>query len=461
MKWTSTPEFKVGLLIVFVGIMAVVMSLKVSEDPERLFKTKKVYFILEDAAGIEKNTPIYLAGIRIGAVKKVGLVDGKARVDVAVKKNVHISKSSQVEIRPTGILGDKSIFITPGKPEEELIKEGAQIADVSDKASMDKLIYEIGKIASSISELADNIKNAAKGDDSTSLGRIIKNVENFTGDLAEITAENQQDINGIVQEIRGITSKLDQFVNDDSPTGFQASWDGAMEGLRNIEGTISNFEDISEKINNGEGTIGRLVNDETTVEELNTAISGVNDFLYQSKKIETSLDFHSYYMTGEKEFKSFAGVKIQPGIDRYYLIQVVDDPEGFLNRTKTSTEINGAPSTVVEEAKFSKDRVRFNALFAKNIHDFTFKAGMIENRAGLAIDYNAYGGKLVFSGEAFDYDDLQLRARVKYELFRGVYLIGGIDDALKNRFNTSNPFFGGGLFLTNDDIKALVSGFLF
>lgn len=457
MNVLNTPEFKVGILILIVGAIIAVMSVKVSEDPSYLGSSHTAHFLMNDATGLVQNSPVYVAGIRVGVIKEIGLQSGLARILVTVNKDVRLTTSARVEIRAAGILGDKNVVIIPGDPNDPPLPEGGLIGSVDDQASIERLISEVSKITTTLSGVAENLKNATEGDSQTSLGRIIKNIEQLSGDLAEVSSGNKEKVADIVDRVHSISSTLDNFLNDESDEGFKAAWRQAIASLKNVERTVSNFEEISDKINRGEGTVGRLINDEETVEELNTALKGVNNFLDGGSKLQTSLDFNTVYLSGDEDFKSRLGIKIEPGLDRYYYVGIVDSPVGPSKTTETTTSINGGPETIENKREIFRDRIKFDALFAKNFYNWSLKGGVLESTGGFGVDYHMLGRKLILSAEAYDLEDFRARARVRYDFIKGVYVVGGADDLLDETKSKTNTFIGAGLFLTNDDLKLLLS----
>ncbi len=455
MSWLVAPEFKVGLLVLIVSGIIAGMSLRVSNDPSYLGSAKEAWFYIEDASGLVKNSRVRMAGIDVGIIEDIKLENGQARVEMVLQGEVPLTKSARIEIRPNGILGDKHVEIISGDPRDPPLRSGEQIIVVDDRASVDRLIAEVSKITKSLSAVAENVKAATEGDVDKPLGRIINNIEQLSSDLAALTRDNKGSISDIVANLKETTDTVNDLVNDESDDGFKAAWKDALGSLKRIEGSLRNVEEITGKINRGEGTIGKLVNDETTVEELNTAISGINNFLDASNKISTSIDYHSYYLTNGGVAKSFLNLKIQPGLDRYYEVGIVDDPQGVTERTVTRTTTNGSESLVDEEKRF-ETRVKFNALFAKNFYDFTLRGGIIENAGGVGADYYLFRKRLKLSLEAFDFSNLNLRASARYSIFNGVYLTGGGEDLVSTSGRASG-FIGAGIFLTNDDLKLLLS----
>jgi phospholipid/cholesterol/gamma-HCH transport system substrate-binding protein len=449
----STPEFKVGAMVLIVSSLIGVMSLKVNEGPGFFSRSKKYWFDLKDASGLVENSAVKSSGIKVGVIEKIKLIDDKARIYVLVNGELKMRTSGFVELRSDGILGDRHVELVPGAQTDAEIEDGDQILSTSETGSINALMKEVSKISASVGQLAENLNKAtgAEGDTSTSLGRIIRNIENLTADVASITGENKQKINEIVSNIHSVSKQLEKFIGSDSSSGFAAGWQKAVDSLSRIDTSLRNIEEITGKINHGQGTIGRLVNDEETVDKINEAIGNFNDFVGGASQMETSFDFHSEYLSSPGLTKSYLNLKIQPGLDRFYELGIIDDPRG-LEQT-TNIKQTGTTTSNIDETRTFKNKVKFNALFAKNFYDFTIKGGIIENSGGVALDYYLYRRDLKFSLEAFSFDSMILRAYLKYNIFKGLYMIAGGDHLTNGDMRSG--FVGAGLFITNDDLKFL------
>ena len=455
MNLLNTPEFKVGLLVVVISILIGIMSMRVSENPSFMGRTKHVWFEVENASGLIKKSPVSVAGIRVGVIENIKLQDGRAIVEMIVRSDVILTESSKIEIRANGILGDKHVEIIPGPMESPVLKSPEQqIRVVEDNASIDQLMGEIGKITKSLSVIADNIRDATEGNKEKPLGKIIANLESLTGNLSDIVQEKKDEVSNMIGHLEDITETLDNIINDKSEEGFQFRFKNSMASL---ERTLASIDEISHKIESGEGTIGRLVNDEETVEELNTAIAGVNQFIQAGSKLQTAFDYYSHYLTSGNGVRSYIGTRIQPGPDRFYEIAGISSPEGVITRfTRTRTTDGGSPISTVEENNHQY-KLRFTALFGKTFYNLSVKGGLIESRGGLGLEYNFYRDHFRLSVDAFDFDTPNLRAYLRYNFFKGLYVVGGQQYILEEGNNSSTGFIGAGLFLTNDDIKYALS----
>lgn len=453
MGFLKTLELKVGALVILVGGLIGIMSMQVSDDPAFLQRKQHAYFLLPSANGLIKGSAVKSAGIPIGVIKDITLQSGQARIDISVKADVPLKTSAVVAIKSMGILGDKHVEIYAGEDTDPPLASGAQILNVKDQGSLDNIITKVGDIADSLKKVSDNLADAVSDDGTNKhiLGRIMLNIEKLTGDLSQITGENKKQISEIVDQVHDITSSLDELINDESDDGFKKTWKRTMV---RIDSTMKNIDEVAAKVNKGEGTIGKLINDDTTVEELNTAIQGVSNLLDGASRIQTAFDFHGNYLGEIGETKTNIGIHIQPGLDRFYYIGIIDDPAGVVK--ETNIKQTGSSTADYDEVKTYKNKTKFTLLYGMNFWDFTIRGGIIEDRGGLGVDYNFFRRKLRLSAEAFDFDKTNLRFNVRYNLMWGIYVQAGIDDALDNNKRQSG-YLGAGLFLTNDDLKLLLT----
>lgn len=448
-------EFKVGAMVVVIGGLIAFMSMQISDSPSMFSKTQKAWFLVPSAAGLIKNSAVKSAGIPVGVIDDIRLQDGQARIDISIKADVPLTSSAAVQMMSNGILGDKYIEIYPGSVGDPPLEKGSQILTVQDKGSLDGVIGKVGTIADDLKSVSNALKEAVSDDGTRKhvLGRIMKNIEVLSGDLAQMTTANKDKIGDIVDQVQDVTATLDDLINDQSDTGFKQTWKKTMV---RIDSTLKNVDEIASKINKGEGTVGKLINDPETVEGLNTAIEGVNSLFDVAGHLQMGFDFHADYLGSVDATKSYIGLRIQPGLDRFYEIGIIDDPAGLVDHSKTVTAVNGGPETSEKSTTTYYDKTKLTLLFGKNFWDWTIKGGLIESSGGVGLDYYTLAHKLRLSIEAFDLSKTNLRASIKYDLKYGFYLNAGYNDIL-DKNDVRSAYLGVGLFLTNDDLRLLLA----
>ncbi|MCB0357366.1 MAG: MCE family protein, partial [Bdellovibrionales bacterium] len=85
----------------------------------------------------------------------------------------------------------------------------------------------------------------------------------------------------------------------------------------------------------------------------------------------------------------------------------------------------------------------------------TVKGGIMESAGGIGFDYHLLNRRLRLSLEALDFEDVNVRAFIRFQLLKGIYLVGGGDELANKDLRSS--FIGAGIFITNDDLKTLAS----
>lgn len=457
MSFLSAVEFKVGAMVVAVASLIGYMSMQVSDNPTFLSRHQKAWFLIPDAAGLIKGSAIKSAGIPVGSIRGITLQDGQARVDIGVKSDVPLTTSAAVNIKSNGILGDKYIEVYPGSPKDPPLGDGAQILNIKNKGSLDSVVESVGEVTDSLKDVATKLKEAVSEDGTRNhvLGRIILNIETLTKDLSEMTQANKGKINDIIDQVRDVTGTLDELINDQSDKGFKKTWKNAMA---RIDSSLKNIDEITDKVNRGEGALGKLVSDENTAEDLQSAIAGLNNLVGSGDRLQMGFDFNGNYLQEVGATKSYIGVRLQPGLDRYYEIGLIDDPAGVVDtesfRQKTG---NGDYSDTTTTEKTFYNKTKLTVTFNKNFWDWTIKAGLIESAGGAGLSYHLWRRKVSLGVEAFDFGHVNVRPSVRVDLTHGFYLTGGLSDAL-DKNNARSGYLGAGLFLTNDDLKLLMSG---
>jgi len=447
MNLLKAAEFKVGMLVIIVAGLIAFMSMQVNNDPTLFGRANEAWFQLKDAGGMVKGSAVKTAGIPVGVIKNISLQDGLARIDMTLRDDIKLYVSASVTVKSQGILGDKYIEINPGLSTDPPLPRGGQILNVGDKGSLDNVIASVGEIAGSLKETAKALQEAVTEDGTRKhiLGRIVSNIEKLTADLSQITGENKEKIGEIVDKVNNITASLEEVLGDETPQGLKAR----------LASTMKNVDEITTKINKGEGTIGKLINDEETVEGLNTAIDGVNGFLDTAGRTQTGLDFHSEYLGNVGGAKTTVAIRIQPGLDRYYYLGIVDDPAGLVDRSEQTVTTNGVSTETQTKTRFL-NKTKFTAQFAKNFYDLTIRGGLIDNVGGVGMDYVFWRDKLKFTLEGLEFSSFNLRSQLQYNLYRGMYLNVGVQDIFNKGGKYSN-YLGAGLLLTNDDLKMLLT----
>ena len=200
----------------------------------------------------------------------------------------------------------------------------------------------------------------------------VNNLEKFTGTLAQ----NQANFDKIAGNLAELTEALRGTV---------------VKSRENVEESLERIASITRKVDQGKGTVGKLINDDETVTKLNEAVDNLNDALGGLKQLETEVGYHTEYLGKSEEFKHYVNLTLKPKPDKAFIFDFVSDPSPSPDRiTRETTITSGGVSSVVttETATVSRNKFRFSAQLAKQFYDFTVRGGIIESRGGVGFDYS-------------------------------------------------------------------------
>jgi phospholipid/cholesterol/gamma-HCH transport system substrate-binding protein len=108
------------------------------------------YAVIADfpsVAGLKAGSAVEIAGVEIGRVDRIGLLDYTARVTMTIKSDVKLQEDAIASIKTRGRIGEKYIKINPGGS-EKLIKPNGKLTEVEPPIDIEELIskYVFGKV---------------------------------------------------------------------------------------------------------------------------------------------------------------------------------------------------------------------------------------------------------------------------------------------------------------------------
>jgi phospholipid/cholesterol/gamma-HCH transport system substrate-binding protein len=101
-----------------------------------------VYADFSSVAGLKVGDPAEIAGVRIGRVEAMGLVDDRARLQLRIQDNVKIQEDVIASVRARGLIGDKFVLLTPGAS-DKIISPGGRIRETESPPDIADLIGKI------------------------------------------------------------------------------------------------------------------------------------------------------------------------------------------------------------------------------------------------------------------------------------------------------------------------------
>jgi phospholipid/cholesterol/gamma-HCH transport system substrate-binding protein len=240
-------RFRVGI-VVLAALIFVMLGILMVGKRAHLFTARLPYRTeFKSAAGLVVGNPVRLNGVTVGNVIEVNLSPDPAKQDVNVvfeidrKIQKRIRTGTTAAVKTIGLLGDKYIELSGGKPEEPIVEPGGKIA-AAQAAGLEDILAGGGDLVGDLSGIARSLKSI--------LGKM---EEGGVGQNLNSTLASLSDVLGKVNRGESLAGKLLADRRYGEQTG--ASLTAAVNSLRNV------FAKVERDLNNGTGMIPALLSD--------------------------------------------------------------------------------------------------------------------------------------------------------------------------------------------------------
>jgi len=472
----------VGLLTA-ASILAFYVSIMFLSEEYSTRDTYRLHAYFKDASGLYQASRVNMAGIQIGNVSDIRLEGGRARVEMAILKHHRIYDNATVAKRTASIMGDAELGITPGTKEHRKLKDGDRIKRVIEQGGLDEIQRTVADIttdlkqvtqtankvfgspesAEKLEQILTNLRDITESLDRTletnteMVNKTVENLEGISEDSRPQIKEILENVRTVTEDIKGIIDQQEGEVGE-TVTDLKGSLKTLNSAIEKLDRTMTNIEKASDDVAAEKGTIGKLISDEQMGDQVAEAVEGASGLVSSIKRIQTIVGLRTEYNFFANSLKTYVSVQIQPKEDKYYLIEVVDDPRG--KRTVEVTDITSThpddPHYWHETRETTKHEFKFSFMFARKISFVTFRFGIKESSGGLGLDFHFFKESLSIETDLYDfsaniYPRLKVAAALRF--LRKIYIVGGIDDVLNKE---RDYFIGAQLRFNDEDLKAVL-----
>ncbi len=465
-----TPETKVGVVVVLILLLFMYMTLTVGKYSVFREVGYRVVVLFDSIAGLDPQAPVKMAGVPIGRVEQIELVEGRARVTVRVKPTVQLRRGAEAAIRSTGLLGEKYLEISQGRGEP--LGDGAVIRSKEEAGTFDEMLGRLGEIATDLKAVTSSLRQAIGSEEGrAALQETVTNIRDLTRGLAHLSR--------IVEKIEGGEGTLGRLVNDPSlydrlnetvqdlheTVAMLRRGEGALGKLltdpktaERVERTIQQLQNIAGRLERGEGAIGKLLSDKNVAAKLESAIEGVSETLGVIQRLRVYAGFRNEFQFDAPRKtldpgrnKGYFSLRLVPRPEKYYLIEIAGTPRAMV--TPVGTDAFAATQGLV-----------FSAEFGWRLWAVGARLGLMENTFGGGADAYAFRDRLQLSVDAWDFTKLDpqnryahLKGTVRLYPARWLFVQGGYDNPLNEDLKTA--FVGGGIEFEDEDLKYMLGRF--
>lgn len=291
MKYSK--EVKIGVFVVSVLVVSffVINYLRGKDIFNKEIELVSRY---DNVEGLVPSAPVFIKGYKAGKVAEVEYQPetDDFKVTCSVMKEFRIPSDSKMTIYAVDIMGGKGVKIDLGVS-ETLVVDGSELAPAKEAGLLDGLAAGVGPLLSKLGNTLDSLSVTVAGVNAMLSESNQAAISNTIAHLER----TMKSVNGIASTIDGKSAELIALVDNLASLSAKFSSiadkaDGAMTGVSSIvtkidetdiAGLVSSFKNLLEKINDPDGTVGKLLVDGSVYDSVDELLNDVDSLI---KKIE-------------------------------------------------------------------------------------------------------------------------------------------------------------------------------
>jgi len=518
-------ETRVGIFVLAAVGILIYMGFKVGAFRFDRMRYASYTVFFEDVSGLTRKAEVRIAGVKVGWVDKIRLEKDatmRAGADIMVLKGFNLYDNAHAVVRQDGLLGAKFVEIIPGDPLLTKLGPGGELKEPSVKpANVDEILLQVRDIAGHVEDVTKSFKDVIGGvKGEQQLRTIFDNLQQASERFASVSgvidrslSRNEDSIDALLkvgENIKKLTDKIDQNILpvfqesiekisgvfdrdfDRVASKIGETADALSEASIQARDSLSHIGSVTEKIDEGKGLLGKIINEDETYNDLRVAAEGIKNYFSKVDQLQIIFDAHTETMQRPAEnfrfedSKGYFDIRIHPNEDYFYLLQLASSAKGYVNRKEVirsyADDCNNVINTDAlnltdrdrlrfvfrkKKEKIKRHQFRLGLQFGKIFGPTAVRFGLFEGYAGLGMDLDIplIKDKLrwVTSLEGFDFIGWNRindrRPHLKWInrifIFKNIYTTFGADDFISK--HNANAFFGAGIRFGDDDIKYYAS----
>lgn len=267
-------EVWIGLFAIL-GLIGAIVTLLSLTDPGMFRGRLAVTTSVEDAGGLRRGDPVQMRGVNIGRVQGFDIAADRVDVHLELERGYPVPADSRVLLRSSGLLGGMVAEIMPGRSEQDL-RGGETLPGGTVRGMLDPAAGLGDQAETVLGRVEDLLARETVADARASVAEL----RDLLAELSALVAAERQEIRVLTGSLRRTAQGVERATAGPELQRAIARHDSVAARLNVASASLgeagASLEVFARRLEQGEGTLGRLSADDELYRNMNEAAANVN-----------------------------------------------------------------------------------------------------------------------------------------------------------------------------------------
>ena len=277
-------EIRVGL-VVLAAIVILVLGVMWLKDYRYNVNRYQVRVVFPNAGVLGPGDPITVSGVDKGKVERIELYQGDVLVTFNLTDDVALKEDAKFKLANVGLMGERVIDVQTGYSDKSL--DLTKVHPGSYEPGIAEIMGLSGNLIDQLRSLIKSLETALGTQKSPStLEATLTNLENASVKLNQVLGEADQ----VTQDMSVSSKEVRQFITENKASlqttveNFQTASTRLDKLTTTLETTLNSLNNLTAKIEKGEGTLGHLAQDSTLYFDIKRMVYTTDSLLTDIRK---------------------------------------------------------------------------------------------------------------------------------------------------------------------------------
>jgi len=295
-----SKEAKVGL-VVTAAVAALVWGINYLKGSELFSRSRKLFAVYEDIDGLVASNQVILNGYKVGQVQKLTFIpdrSGRILAMLRIRRDVFVARNSLARIVSSDLLGGKAVEIILGDDARDCGNGDTLVSDLSSgiaqqfgpvKDKAENLIQSLDTVANALHLLLDEKGRRNLSASFDHLAGVMANLENVTRSMDRMLAPNGSvyrtagNLEALSSTLKNNNDRMETTIRNVADISDSLARADLGATVRNLNRSLDELDRLLKKVNAGDGTLGKLANDDSLYVNLSAMAADLDRLLIDMK----------------------------------------------------------------------------------------------------------------------------------------------------------------------------------